>query len=282
MDEQVELSTEEQINRMFGDDHTKVDDATNVEPKEEPKEEPKSEQPKPKLDISIPKYRFDEVNTKAKKLEIRAAELEAELAKYRTTAESKTPSLHDYEDPDEWAAKIREQTIAESKKAILEEIKREQEASESVKTQNERIRGFQEKVENLEKEAPGSIEIITNVDNSIREFKIAGGTIHPALEDAILSSDYSEKLYLEFGKTNMELLANLIQAPPEQAIRMIGRLEAKFEMEKSQAQKAKSAPIPKTVNKTVSGSTSDLNDPNLSDEEWFKAFDKKYARRRGK
>lgn len=232
-----------------------------------------------KKQIAIPKYRFDEVNNQKKELEnalrVRDERLRELESKLNSNDKNKSDdieidSLDKYDSADEWAkanlTKIAEKTRLDT----LREIEERQRQAEIANQNTSKADKFYEKLRSVGSENPENMEIIQYVDNSIAEYKAAGGKIHPAVEDAIVTSEHADKLYLEFGKTGLKALEQLITVDPSTALKMIGRMEAKFES----PVETKTIPnVPKTITKSVPASNR-----TISNESSVKDFYERYSK----
>lgn len=231
-----------------------------------------------KKQIAIPKYRFDEVNNQKKELENalrardeRLRELETKIASNNTKSdEIEIDSLDKYESAEEWAKANFNKIAEKTRLDTLREIEERQRQAEIANQNTSKAEKFYEKLRSVGSENPENMEIIQYVDNSIAEYKAAGGKIHPAVEDAIVTSEHADKLYLEFGKTGLKALEQLITVDPSTALKMIGRMESKFE---SQVESKTTANVPKTITKSVPASNR-----TISNESSVKDFYERYSK----
>ena len=201
-------------------EETKVEETPQVEAEQQEEEaKPEDEQKDGRL-----KKRFSELTAKRKEAEARAAALEAELQQYKAPKQEAPkaeptgePQPHQFQDVFEyqkavavWAAEQvqseREQERAQKEAATAEQAR----ISEAIKRQDE----YRKTVEDYDDVVDAAADAGVMISNVVRE--------------AMLDSEFYPQILYHLA-SNVEEAKAIAKMSPVQAVRAIGKLEAKFE-----------------------------------------------------
>ena len=218
------------------------------EPAETEQETTETEErkPNPKLE-----KRFSEL-TKARKaaeesaaqerqareaLEARLAALEGQSAPQRAQNVNLKPSPDDYADAFKYAEALAEWSANEAVARREQEIKQQAEQAK----QQEVLKTWQQKLDAVKSELPDYEDMVASSTVSVND----------AVRDAILESDVGPRILYELASDD-ELGAKIANLSTAQALKMIGKLEAKFEVQAEEPAKSKPVAVksnaPKPIN----------------------------------
>jgi len=208
--------------------------------------ETEERKPNPKLE-----KRFSEL-TKARKaaeesaaqerqareaLEARLAALEGQSAPQRAQNVNLKPSPDDYADAFKYAEALAEWSANEAVARREQEIKQQAEQAK----QQEVLKTWQQKLDAVKSELPDYEDMVASSTVSVND----------AVRDAILESDVGPRILYELASDD-ELGAKIANLSTAQALKMIGKLEAKFEVQAEEPAKSKPVAVksnaPKPIN----------------------------------
>lgn len=156
-------------------------------------------------------------------LEARLAALENQSAVQTPTGNLK-PRAEDFEDAFKYAEALSEWSANEAVKRRDEEIKKQQEQEK----QNAVLKTWQQKLDSVKSELPDYEVMVAS--SSVQ--------VNDAVRDAILESDVGPRILYELASDD-DLAAKLTNASTASALKMIGKLEAKFEAKAEEPAKSK-------------------------------------------
>lgn len=254
IDPEVLIKTSENFkstNEIVEDKQEKEDTETENETNKEVVEEKpwKIDENGKKVSTMVPKTRFDEKNNLAKELEAKLKERDERLAKYEEENTKLNLDLshikpENYDTFEQYIEARDKESFKIQRNIIKQEIEHEK-IVERVKTaETNLIQGFDKNIEDTAKEIPD----IVNVVSEFAKYKeyIPRETIY-----TIMGDENSAKVIHEIMTTE-NMLRNLSEMSPVQAARVIGKLSAKFDLQKeysensSQSRSEKPAGIPST------------------------------------
>ena len=208
--------------------------------------ETEERKPNPKLE-----KRFSEL-TKARKaaeesaaqerqareaLEARLAALEGQSAPQKAQNVNLKPSPDDYADAFKYAEALAEWSANEAVARREQEIKQQAEQAK----QQEVLKTWQQKLDAVKSELPDYEDMVASSTVSVND----------AVRDAILESDVGPRILYELASDD-ELGAKIANLSTAQALKMIGKLEAKFEVQAEEPAKSKPVAVksnaPKPIN----------------------------------
>ena len=208
--------------------------------------ETEERKPNPKLE-----KRFSEL-TKARKaaeesaaqerqareaLEARLAALEGQSAPQKVQNVNLKPSPDDYADAFKYAEALAEWSANEAVARREQEIKQQAEQAK----QQEVLKTWQQKLDAVKSELPDYEDMVASSTVSVND----------AVRDAILESDVGPRILYELASDD-ELGAKIANLSTAQALKMIGKLEAKFEVQAEEPAKSKPVAVksnaPKPIN----------------------------------
>jgi len=208
--------------------------------------ETEERKPNPKLE-----KRFSEL-TKARKaaeesaaqerqareaLEARLAALEGQSAPQKAQNVNLKPSPDDYADAFKYAEALAEWSANEAVARREQEIKQQAEQAK----QQEVLKTWQQKLDAVKAELPDYEDMVASSTVSVND----------AVRDAILESDVGPRILYELASDD-ELGAKIANLSTAQALKMIGKLEAKFEVQAEEPAKSKPVAVksnaPKPIN----------------------------------
>lgn len=193
-------------------------EAETAKPQEERKQNPKIE----KRFSEITRQR-EEARAEAQRerearasLEARLAELERQAAPKQETKVDQEPQPHQFEDAFEYAKALADYRVEQR-------FRQEKEAQEQARVQSERAKtqeAWMQKIVAAKSEMPDFDEMIAS----------AGDTPIPDhIRDAVMDSDVGPKLLYHFA-SNPEVVGELSKMTPAKALRELGKLETRFEV----------------------------------------------------
>lgn len=230
------------------------------------------ENAEPKPPAMIPRARFNQVLHRAKAAEeaLRALQMPQQAPPQPAKpAEKLDPAK--FSSLEEYETAVRREAAEEARRQILEEFQAESQTKEARKLLTE----FNARLTTAAKENPEYVEAFEYLDSPAVADRLDVG-----VGAALLESEVGPQLMREIA-FNPEILQRIIDQPARTALREIGRLEAKILSQKD-AKSATPPPPPLRTTTGIKGSapvTKDLNDPNLSMEEFSKLFDKTTGKR---
>jgi hypothetical protein len=205
------------------------------EPEAEAEAKPEEEQkqnPKLKLRFSEITKQREEARKEAQRERERAAALEEQLAalkgqsKPQAQAVEQEPQPSQFSDAFEYAEALAEYT---ADKRISEMKQQEAQAKEAEQRQKV-INQWTSKVEAAKQSLPDFDEVVASSDVVVND----------DIRDAILESDVGAQILYHLAE-NDEIAKRIASLSPKQALREIGKLEARFEAKESETEKP--API---------------------------------------
>lgn len=168
--------------------------------------------------------RAAEAQRRAEELEARLAALEGQRVQQQAPVGNSKPQPDEYPDAFKYAEALAEWSANEAVARREKEIKQQQEQAK----QQEVIKTWQQKLESVKAELPDYEEMVASssvvVSNEVR--------------DAILESDVGPRILYELASDD-ELAEKITNMSTIGALRMIGKLEAKFEAKAEEPAKRK-------------------------------------------
>ena len=242
------------------------------EPAETEQETTETEErkPNPKLE-----KRFSEL-TKARKaaeeqaaqeraareaLEARLQALEGQQSNKKTNEVNTKPQPDDYADAFRYAEALAEWSANEAVARREQEIKQQAEQAK----QQEVMKTWQQKLEAVKAELPDYEDMVASSTVAVSD----------AVRDAILESDVGPRILYELASDD-ELGAKIATLSTAQALKMIGKLEAKFEVQAEEPAKSKPVAVKSNAPKPINpirgtGSQSVYTDGEQIDYQAWKA-----------
>ena len=242
------------------------------EPAETEQETTETEErkPNPKLE-----KRFSEL-TKARKaaeeqaaqervareaLEARLQALEGQQSNKKTNDVNTKPQPDDYADAFKYAEALAEWSANEAVARREQEIKQQAEQAK----QQEVMKTWQQKLEAVKAELPDYEDMVASSTVAVSD----------AVRDAILESDVGPRILYELASDD-ELGAKIANLSTAQALKMIGKLEAKFEVQAEEPAKSKPVAVKSNAPKPINpirgtGSQSVYTDGEQIDYQAWKA-----------
>jgi len=232
--------------------------------------ETEERKPNPKLE-----KRFSEL-TKARKaaeeqaaqersareaLEARLQALEGQQSNKKTNEVNTKPQPDDYADAFRYAEALAEWSANEAVARREQEIKQQAEQAK----QQEVMKTWQQKLEAVKAELPDYEDMVASSTVAVSD----------AVRDAILESDVGPRILYELASDD-ELGAKIANLSTAQALKMIGKLEAKFEVQAEEPAKSKPVAVKSNAPKPINpirgtGSQSVYTDGEQIDYQAWKA-----------
>ena len=232
--------------------------------------ETEERKPNPKLE-----KRFSEL-TKARKaaeeqaaqersareaLEARLQALEGQQSNKKTNEVNTKPQPDDYADAFRYAEALAEWSANEAVARREQEIKQQAEQAK----QQEVMKTWQQKLEAVKAELPDYEDMVASSTVAVND----------AVRDAILESDVGPRILYELASDD-ELGAKIANLSTAQALKMIGKLEAKFEVQAEEPAKSKPVAVKSNAPKPINpirgtGSQSVYTDGEQIDYQAWKA-----------
>jgi len=232
--------------------------------------ETEERKPNPKLE-----KRFSEL-TKARKaaeeqaaqeraareaLEARLQALEGQQSNKKTNEVNTKPQPDDYADAFRYAEALAEWSANEAVARREQEIKQQAEQAK----QQEVMKTWQQKLEAVKAELPDYEDMVASSTVAVSD----------AVRDAILESDVGPRILYELASDD-ELGAKIATLSTAQALKMIGKLEAKFEVQAEEPAKSKPVAVKSNAPKPINpirgtGSQSVYTDGEQIDYQAWKA-----------
>jgi hypothetical protein len=232
--------------------------------------ETEERKPNPKLE-----KRFSEL-TKARKaaeesaaqeraareaLESRLQALEGQQSNKKTNEVNTKPQPDDYADAFRYAEALAEWSANEAVARREQEIKQQAEQAK----QQEVMKTWQQKLEAVKAELPDYEDMVASSTVAVSD----------AVRDAILESDVGPRILYELASDD-ELGAKIANLSTAQALKMIGKLEAKFEVQAEEPAKSKPVAVKSNAPKPINpirgtGSQSVYTDGEQIDYQAWKA-----------
>ena len=232
--------------------------------------ETEERKPNPKLE-----KRFSEL-TKARKaaeeqaaqertareaLEARLQALEGQQSNKKTNEVNTKPQPDDYADAFRYAEALAEWSANEAVARREQEIKQQAEQAK----QQEVMKTWQQKLEAVKAELPDYEDMVASSTVAVSD----------AVRDAILESDVGPRILYELASDD-ELGAKIANLSTAQALKMIGKLEAKFEVQTEEPAKSKPVAVKSNAPKPINpirgtGSQSVYTDGEQIDYQAWKA-----------
>lgn len=232
--------------------------------------ETEERKPNPKLE-----KRFSEL-TKARKaaeeqaaqersareaLEARLQALEGQQSNKKTNDVNTKPAPDDYEDAFRYAEALAEWSANEAVARRDREVKQQAEQAK----QQEVMKTWQQKLEAVKAELPDYEDMVASSTVAVSD----------AVRDAILESDVGPRILYELASDD-ELGAKIANLSTAQALKMIGKLEAKFESKDEEPAKSKPVAVKSNAPKPINpirgtGSQSVYTDGEQIDYQAWKA-----------
>ena len=232
--------------------------------------ETEERKPNPKLE-----KRFSEL-TKARKaaeeqaaqersareaLEARLQALEGQQSNKKTNDVNTKPQPDDYADAFKYAEALAEWSANEAVARREQEIKQQAEQAK----QQEVMKTWQQKLEAVKAELPDYEDMVASSTVAVSD----------AVRDAILESDVGPRILYELASDD-ELGAKIANLSTAQALKMIGKLEAKFEVQAEEPAKSKPVAVKSNAPKPINpirgtGSQSVYTDGEQIDYQAWKA-----------
>ena len=232
--------------------------------------ETEERKPNPKLE-----KRFSEL-TKARKaaeeqaaqersareaLEARLQALEGQQSNKKTNDVNTKPQPDDYADAFRYAEALAEWSANEAVARREQEIKQQAEQAK----QQEVMKTWQQKLEAVKAELPDYEDMVASSTVAVSD----------AVRDAILESDVGPRILYELASDD-ELGAKIANLSTAQALKMIGKLEAKFESKDEEPAKSKPVAVKSNAPKPINpirgtGSQSVYTDGEQIDYQAWKA-----------
>ena len=232
--------------------------------------ETEERKPNPKLE-----KRFSEL-TKARKaaeeqaaqeraareaLEARLQALEGQQSNKKTNEVNTKPQPDDYADAFRYAEALAEWSANEAVARREQEIKQQAEQAK----QQEVMKTWQQKLEAVKAELPDYEDMVASSTVAVSD----------AVRDAILESDVGPRILYELASDD-ELGAKIANLSTAQALKMIGKLEAKFESKDEEPAKSKPVAVKSNAPKPINpirgtGSQSVYTDGEQIDYQAWKA-----------
>jgi len=232
--------------------------------------ETEERKPNPKLE-----KRFSEL-TKARKaaeesaaqeraaretLEARLQALEGQQSNKKTNEVNTKPQPDDFPDAFKYAEALAEWSANEAVARRDRELRQQQEQAK----QQEVLKTWQEKLDAVKAEVPDYEDMIASSTVAVSD----------AVRDAILESDVGPRILYELASDD-ELGAKIANLSTAQALKMIGKLEAKFEVQAEEPAKSKPVAVKSNAPKPINpirgtGSQSVYTDGEQIDYQAWKA-----------
>jgi len=232
--------------------------------------ETEERKPNPKLE-----KRFSEL-TKARKaaeesaaqeraareaLEARLQALEGQQSNKKTNEVNTKPQPDDFPDAFKYAEALAEWSANEAVARRDRELRQQQEQAK----QQEVLKTWQEKLDAVKAEVPDYEDMIASSTVAVSD----------AVRDAILESDVGPRILYELASDD-ELGAKIANLSTAQALKMIGKLEAKFEVQAEESAKSKPVAVKSNAPKPINpirgtGSQSVYTDGEQIDYQAWKA-----------
>jgi len=232
--------------------------------------ETEERKPNPKLE-----KRFSEL-TKARKaaeeqaaqeraareaLEARLQALEGQQSNKKTNEVNTKPQPDDYADAFRYAEALAEWSANEAVARREQEIKQQAEQAK----QQEVMKTWQQKLDATKAELPDYEDMVASSTVAVSD----------AVRDAILESDVGPRILYELASDD-ELGAKIANLSTAQALKMIGKLEAKFEVQAEEPAKSKPVAVKSNAPKPINpirgtGSQSVYTDGEQIDYQAWKA-----------
>lgn len=232
--------------------------------------ETEERKPNPKLE-----KRFSEL-TKARKaaeesaaqeraareaLEARLQALEGQQSNKKTNEVNTKPQPDDFPDAFKYAEALAEWSANEAVARRDRELRQQQEQAK----QQEVLKTWQEKLDAVKAEVPDYEDMIASSTVAVND----------AVRDAILESDVGPRILYELASDD-ELGAKIANLSTAQALKMIGKLEAKFEVQAEESAKSKPVAVKSNAPKPINpirgtGSQSVYTDGEQIDYQAWKA-----------
>jgi len=232
--------------------------------------ETEERKPNPKLE-----KRFSEL-TKARKaaeesaaqeraareaLEARLQALEGQQSNKKTNEVNTKPQPDDFPDAFKYAEALAEWSANEAVARRDRELRQQQEQAK----QQEVLKTWQEKLDAVKAEVPDYEDMIASSTVAVND----------AVRDAILESDVGPRILYELASDD-ELGAKIANLSTAQALKMIGKLEAKFEVQAEEPAKSKPVAVKSNAPKPINpirgtGSQSVYTDGEQIDYQAWKA-----------
>ena len=232
--------------------------------------ETEERKPNPKLE-----KRFSEL-TKARKaaeeqaaqersareaLEARLQALEGQQSNKKTNEVNTKPQPDDYADAFRYAEALAEWSANEAVARREQEIKQQAEQAK----QQEVMKTWQQKLEAVKAELPDYEDMVASSTVAVSD----------EVRDAILESDVGPRILYELASDD-ELGAKIANLSTAQALKMIGKLEAKFEVQAEEPAKSKPVAVKSNAPKPINpirgtGSQSVYTDGEQIDYQAWKA-----------
>ena len=232
--------------------------------------ETEERKPNPKLE-----KRFSEL-TKARKaaeeqaaqervareaLEARLQALEGQQSNKKTNEVNTKPQPDDYADAFRYAEALAEWSANEAVARRDREVKQQAEQAK----QQEVMKTWQQKLEAVKAELPDYEDMVASSTVAVSD----------AVRDAILESDVGPRILYELASDD-ELGAKIANLSTAQALKMIGKLEAKFEVQAEEPAKSKPVAVKSNAPKPINpirgtGSQSVYTDGEQIDYQAWKA-----------
>lgn len=195
-----------------------------------------------KISTMVPKQRFDEKNNLAKELEAKLKERDLKLQEIeeqekKINVDLSHIKLEDYEKFEDYMSALQKESNKIQRLILKQEIEQEK-IVEKVKTaESNLIQGFDKNIEETVSEIPD----IVNVVSEFAKYKeyIPRETIY-----TIMGDENSAKVIHEIMTTE-NMLRNLSEMSPVQAARVIGKMSAKFDLQKEYSETKSQSPSEK-------------------------------------
>lgn len=233
------------VDQVADSEPTEADNEGQSEPIEADKEATETENRKqnPKLE-----KRFSELTKKRAEAEAKAAEAQRKAeeleARLRALEEGRTqaqpertgnekPTPEQFVDAFEYAEALADWS---AEQAVLRS--KQEEANKKAQEERQKVLdSWSKRLESVKAEFPDYEEMVASSTVQVND----------AVRDAILESDVGPRILYELAQ-NDELAEKISKASPITALREIGKLEAKFEAEKSEAKPKSEKPVPAKSN----------------------------------
>ena len=242
----AESTPNSEIDEKDAESDDVTDDSNEHDDTESEKDE-SSEDEKPKKKKSGFKRRLDKVLSRAQKAEQEAQELKAKLASYESkndeskeangSASQNKPRPESFDTHEEYVEALVEWKAEEKQKQLESknaENKKRDEEKNARKSHGSRVQEFKKSHADFD-------EVISSVDDIETPY---------FLSDAIIKSDLGPELMYELGK-DPDRFEEICAMRPDQALKAIGKLEAKIEQSAS--------PTKTTTTKKQSGAPAPLS-----------------------
>lgn len=236
---------------------------------EEPKSNPKLEKRFSELTKARKQAEEQAANERAAReaLEARLAALEGQKAPQKAPDANKEPQPDDYPDAFVYAKALSEWAANE---AVAKREREIQQQAEQAK-QQEVMKSWQQKLDSAKAEFPDYDDMVASSTVSVSD----------AIRDAIIESDVGPKILYELASDD-ELAAKITSMSTASALKLLGKLEAKFEAKAEEPAKSKPVAVKSNAPKPINpirgtGSQSVYTDGEQIDFQAYRA-----ARKAGK